>query len=91
MRAIKLTIFAVAATLSLGIAHAGEADMEVVVAVAQRPISIEIDNAIVAPPTLPSIDFTRMMIEAPSLDRLDTAVEPPRTAVALADETESKS
>jgi hypothetical protein len=94
MRGIRLIVIATAASLSMGIASADEAEhMEVVVVTAAKPNSLEIPQAVAVERLTPSIDFLELSIEAPQLDQVEVEVELERARidVALSTEIEPKS
>lgn len=84
MRTIKLALFALAATLTFGAANADEADkMDVIVVTAARPDPVESPKLAAVEQAKPTIDFTELTIEMPSLDRKDIELEASRIELAL--------
>lgn len=92
MRVISLILIALATPLSFGIANADELkDMEVIVVTTARPDTLETRQVIAVEKPAPAIDFSKLSIEAPTLDPSKVRLEPARIDVALQTDIESKS
>ncbi|MGD8340262.1 MAG: hypothetical protein PVH89_05735 [Gammaproteobacteria bacterium] len=86
MKTITMTILAIAAAASLDAVQADEAPAtEVIVVTAKRPAPIKTTPVIAAEAEAPAIDYTRLAIQAPVLDRSDTGAPPRRVELAVAD------
>jgi len=92
MRTFKLALVAMAATLAFGAANADEAKkMEVIVVTAARPDSIETQKLATVEQAPPTIDFTALKIEMPTLDPAAAKAEISRIELALHEESTPQS
>lgn len=92
MKTIRLALFALAATLTLGAANAEEAGkMDVIVVTAARPDTIESPPLDTLEPAPPAFDFAAFEIEQPTLDPSEVERKPARIELALHDERKPQS
>jgi hypothetical protein len=92
MKTIKLALFALAATLTVGAANADEArKMDVIVVTAPRPDAIETPTLTSLEQPLPVVDFGEFKIERPTLDPSTVESKPERIELAAHDEPEPRS
>jgi hypothetical protein len=91
MKTIKLALFALAATLTIGAANADDArKMEVIVVTAPRPDAIEAPNLRSLEQALPAIDFAELKIERPTIEPSTVESKPERIELAARDEPKPK-
>lgn len=89
MKAFKLTLIALGASVSLAIAHADESDkMEIVVVTAERPDLLEPREPMAIEQSAPEIELPTLAIEAPSLESTGNRLRTERIEVALNENTD---
>jgi len=92
VKTIKLALFALAATLTIGAANADEAGkMDVIVVTAPRPDAIEAPKRPALEQTLPVVDFAELKIERPTLDPSAVESKAERIEIAARDEPKPQS
>lgn len=89
MRSLKLTIAALATIMAFGTAGAKE-EMELIVVKAERPIEHQAPEFVAIEEPTPEIDFTKIPIEAPTIDRSDMELTPKRFELATHDTSETR-
>jgi hypothetical protein len=92
MTTIKLVLFGLAATLTIGAANADEArKMDVIVVTAPRPHAIATPTLTSLEQPLPVVDFGELKIERPTLDPSAVESKPERIELAAHDEPRPQS